>query len=118
VLSPGQEAIITITLPDNLPANSEYWKYSPNGNGSTTGQPGWYQVPLESNDGDNIIVIRLQDNGTGDADGVANGIIVDQGGPATPAERLPALTPLGIVALVGLLSIIATSTIIRRKKRR
>jgi hypothetical protein len=113
----GQWAIITITLPDDLPANSEYWKYSSNGNGSTTGQSGWYQVPLESNDGDNIIVIRLQDNGTGDADGVANGWIVDQGGPATPAARVPALTPIGLIALVGLLTIIATSTILRKRKR-
>jgi hypothetical protein len=114
---PGQWANITITLPDDLPANSEYWKYSPNGNGSPTMQPGWYQVPLESNDGDNIIVIRLQDNGIGDADGVANGRIVDQGGPATPAARVPTLMPIGIAALVGLLSIIATSTILKRKRR-
>ena len=113
----GEEAIITLTLPDNLPANSEYWKYSPNGNGSTTGQPGWYQVPLDSNDGDNVITITLQDNGTGDADGVANGIIVDQGGPATPPERAPALTPVGLIALVGLLSAIAAISINMRKRR-
>jgi hypothetical protein len=116
VIKPGQWATITITLPDNLPANSEYWKYSPNGNGSPNMQPGWYQVPLGDNDGDNIITITLQDGGRGDADGVANGWIIDQGGPATPSARVPALTPLGLLALVGLLSIIATSTILRRKK--
>jgi len=114
----GQEAIITLTLPDNLPANSEYWKYSLDGNGSTTGQPGWYQVPLGSNDGDNVITITLQDGGTGDADGIANGIIVDQGGPANPAAQAPALTPIGLIALVGLLTIIATSTIVRIRKKR
>lgn len=116
VLTPGQWAIITITLPGDLPANAEYWKYSPNGNGSPSGLPGWYQVPLESNDGDNIIVIRLQDGGIGDADGVANGVIVDQGGPALPTKKLPALSPVGIAALIGLLSIVAISTRVLRKK--
>ncbi len=112
----GQEAIITLTLPDNLPANSVYWKYSPDGNGSTTGQPGWYQVPLGDNDGDNVITITLQDGGIGDADGEENGVIVDQGGPANPAARVPALTTAGIAVLVGLLSIIATSVIVRKKR--
>ena len=114
----GEEAIITLTLPDNLPENSVYWKYSPDGNGSTTGQPGWYQVPLGSNDGDNVITITLQDGGTGDADGAANGVIVDQGGPASPPAQVPALTPIGIAALVGLLSIIAMSVIVRKRKKR
>jgi hypothetical protein len=118
VTVPGQWANITITLPDDLPQNAEYWKYSPNGNGSPTLQPGWYQVPLGSNDGDNVITIRLQDGGIGDADGEANGWIIDQGGPATLPERLPALTPLGIVVLVGLLSIMATNTLLKRRKKR
>jgi hypothetical protein len=117
VLTPGQWANITITLPDDLPANAEYWKYSPNGNGSTSGQPGWYQVPLESNDGDNIIVIRLQDGGIGDVDGVLNAWIIDQGGPAIPAEEVPVITPFGIAALIGLLSIIAIGTIARLRKK-
>lgn len=114
----GGTAIITLTLPDNLPANSVYWKYSPNGNGSITEQPGWYQVPMGDNDGDNVITITLQDGGTGDADGAANGVIVDQGAPATPAAQVPVLTPIGIASLVGLLTIVATSTILRMRKKR
>ena len=114
----GGTAIITLTLPDDLPANSVYWKYSPDGNGSTTEQPGWYQVPLGSNDGDKVITITLQDGGIGDADGVANGEIIDRGGAATPAAQVPALTPIGIAALVGLLTIIATSVIVRKRKKR
>ncbi len=105
-------------MPDDLPANSVYWKYSPDGNGSTTEQPGWYQVPLGSNDGDKVITITLQDGGIGDADGVANGEIIDRGGAATPAAQVPALTPIGIAALVGLLTIIATSVIVRKRKKR
>jgi hypothetical protein len=72
---------------------------------------------MGSNDGDNVITITLQDGGIGDADGVANGKIVDLGGPGVPGARVPALTPLGIAALIGLLSIIAMSTIVRIKKR-
>jgi len=108
---------VTITLPEPVPVSTQYWKYSPDGNGSTTGQPGWYQVPLGSNDGDNVITITLQDGGIGDADGVTNGEIVDPGGPGIPIEAVPALTPLGLLALVGLLAIIAMSTILRRKKK-
>lgn len=37
---------------------------------------------MGSNDGDNIITVQLTDGGGGDDDGIANGVIVDQGGPA------------------------------------
>jgi hypothetical protein len=117
VITPGQWSNITITLPDDLPPNAEYWKYSTNGNGSPSGLPGWYPIPLESNDGDNIIVIWLQDGGIGDSDGVANGWIIDPSGPAIPAEELPALTPFGLSVMIGLLSIIAIGTIARLRKR-
>lgn len=33
-------------------------------------------------------------------------------------ERVPALTPIGIIALMGLLAIVATSTILRKRKKR
>jgi hypothetical protein len=115
-LENGTTVNVTITLPKPVPVSTQYWKYSPDGNGSPTEQPGWYQVPLGSNDGDNVITITLQDGGIGDADGVVNGRIVDPGGPGNPRAKVPALTPLGIAALVGLLAIIATSTILRRKR--
>ncbi len=72
---------------------------------------------MGSNDGDNIITIQLTDGGIGDDDSVANGVIVDQGGPGIPTAvaRVPTLTPIGIIALVGLLSVIAMSKIRRRK---
>ncbi len=62
------------------------------------------------------MITTLQDGGTGDADGVANEVIVDQGGPALlHYAKVPALTPIGIMALVGLFSIIAVVSL--RKKR-
>jgi hypothetical protein len=36
---------------------------------------------IRGNDGDNIITLTIRDGGFGDADGVANGTIVDPGGP-------------------------------------
>lgn len=73
---------------------------------------------MDSNDGDNIITITLQDGEIGDDDGVANGVIVDQGGPGitTVVARVPTLTLTGLVALIGLLSFIAINKVRRRGK--
>jgi len=118
-LEPNQTVIVTITYPDNIPIGSEYWKYGPNGSlPPRDPNPHWYKIPIGSDDGDNVITLTLQDGGAGDDDGAANGWIVDQGGIGNPAAQAPALTPIGIAALIGLLSIIATSTIVRIRKRR
>jgi hypothetical protein len=65
---PGSTVTITITLP--IPC-TQYWKYTPSG---------WIQIPVISAL-DNVMTIQLTDGGLGDADGVANGVIVDPGGP-------------------------------------
>jgi len=84
---PGSTVIVTITLPSALPAGSQYWKFQNNA---------WVNMTpyLGSNDGDNVITLTLKDGGPGDSDGVANGIIVDPGGPgalraATSSHKLP-----------------------------
>jgi hypothetical protein len=43
----------------------------------------WVNVTslLGDDDGDNILTLTITDGGLGDADGVANGVIVDPGGP-------------------------------------
>jgi hypothetical protein len=58
-----------------MPTGTQYWK-------CINGQ--WVNVTslLGSNDGDNTLTLTLTDGGLGDADGVANGTIVDPGGPA------------------------------------
>lgn len=117
-LEPNQTVIVTITYPDNIPIGSEYWKYGPNGSlPPRDPNPHWYKIPIGSDDGDKVITLTLQDGGTGDDDGVGNGTIVDQGGIGNPAARVPGLTPLGIAALVGLLTTVITITILKRKKR-
>lgn len=42
------------------------------------------------------VVLRLTDGGVGDADGLANGVIVDPGGPATADQAGPSLTIDGV----------------------
>jgi len=66
---PGSSVDITVTMPDN--GATLYWKCTP---------AGPVQMPVVFSDG-NTMVIRLTDGGLGDSDGIANGVIVDPGGP-------------------------------------
>jgi len=107
-LSSGETVRVTITLPDPVPVGTQYWKYGP-----TPGDPTdhWYQLtPVLDDDGENIITITLVDGGLGDDDLIANGVIVDQGGPGNPprvpgqgAAGVPAFPSLyiGIIAALG-----------------
>ena len=108
-LSNGETVNVTINFPQDIPTTAQYWKYN-----ASSGE--WYQIPIGSNDGDNIIIITLQDGGIGDNDGVENGIISDPGAPGVPSAPtdVPALAPAGIIALVGLLCVIGMSRIRRR----
>ena len=71
-LTDGETVNVTIDFPQDIPTTAQYWKYHT--------PEGWYQIPILSNDGDNIITIQLTDGGIGDDDSVANGVIVDDGG--------------------------------------
>ena len=82
-LTTGQIVNVTITLPSDMPTTTQYWKYHT--------PEGWYQIPVRSNDGDDILTIQLTDGGTGDDDGIANGMIVDPGAPALPPPAKPDL---------------------------
>jgi len=118
-LPPGHtNATVTITYPENIPVGAQYRKYGPNGSTNNPQPERWYQILIGDDDGDNVITIQLTDGGIGDDDGAANGVIVDQGAIGNPAAQVPALTPIGLIALVSLLTIIATSTIVRIRKKR
>jgi archaellum component FlaG (FlaF/FlaG flagellin family) len=91
-LNLNQTVNITITLPQSIPITAQYWKYGQNGSDNNPQPERWYQIPMGSNDGDNVITITLQDGGIGDDDGVANGVIVDVGGPGIPPSP-PTTTP-------------------------
>jgi hypothetical protein len=77
---------ITITFPSDVPANTQYWK-------CINGQ--WVDATsiLGSNNGDSVITLTLTDGGPFDADGQANGTIVDPGGPAVVIVA-PASAPI------------------------
>jgi hypothetical protein len=85
-ITPGDNVTITLTFPENLPADTEYWKY-----GKTADNPTdhWYEITVGDNDGDNVITITLRDGGMGDDDLTANGVIVDDGGPSLPSGAVP-----------------------------
>ena len=74
---------------------------------------------MGSDDGDNVITITLVDGGLGDDDGVANGVIVDQGGPANPpspqapvggimipVDKTALLMPYIIIAILAIISLL------------
>jgi hypothetical protein len=110
-LEPHETVNLTITLPSSLPAGSHYWKYQ-NGN--------WFELPMGDDDGDETITIQLTDGGLGDADGVANGEIVDVGGPGVPNIPVPwtleQLAPWILLAVVIVaITIFAVVTYKRRK---
>jgi parallel beta-helix repeat protein len=82
-ITAGSTVIFTITYPVVLPANMQYWKYQPG--------EGWFQIPIASQNG-NVITVPIQDGGLGDADGIANGTVIDPSGPGIPAPT-PTSTP-------------------------
>ena len=76
-LTPGQTSTITIELPSALPVGTRWWKHH---NGV------WYSLPNETDNGDNTMTITMMDGGLGDADGLADGVITDPGGPGVPLQ--------------------------------
>jgi hypothetical protein len=86
-IAPGSTVTITMTFPSAMPGDTQYWK-------CIDGQ--WVDATsiLGDNDGDNILTSTITDGGPFDADGLANGTIVDPGGPAVPVAAASA-TPAG-----------------------
>ena len=103
-LTPGQSVTLTITLPSAVLTGTQYWKYHASG--------GWVQIPMATPGNSNIITITLTDGGLGDGDGLANGTIVDPGGPGVPPVPVPGSSSLsiglmmvGLTILIGLFSL-------------
>jgi hypothetical protein len=83
---PGDSITMTVTYPEPLPSDTQYWKYGPTGTDTT---PHWYTIPATI-DGDRV-VFTIVDGGLGDDDLSPNGTIVDQGGPAVPVMPVPTM---------------------------
>ena len=77
-LNIGQTINISIELPQELPPDTKYWKFSRTISDPT---PHWYEIPMEISSDNRSIKIQLTDGGLGDDDLTANGMIVDPGAP-------------------------------------
>jgi hypothetical protein len=99
-LAPGATVQVTLTFPGNLNGTS-YYKYR---NG------GYFPFPGAVISG-NTVALTLVDGGSGDADGVADGRIVDPGGPAivaavgAPVTPVPTLSGGALVLLAAMLGL-------------
>jgi len=71
---------MTVTYPNPLAAGTQYWKYGPT---PTDPVPHWYVLPATIVG--NTATFSITDGQLGDDDLVANGTIVDQGGPGAGA---------------------------------
>ena len=72
-LTADQTVEVTIELPINVPVGTQYWGYGPTPDNLT---PHWYQIPMGSDNGDDVITITLTDGyKIGDNDLSANGVI-------------------------------------------
>jgi hypothetical protein len=99
-ITPGSTLTVTICLPSNADENTQYWKCQ---NGT------WSSIPIvdDGNANDNVITIQLTDGGDGDADGTANGTIVDPGGPCFVSPSPAPLTNYFIYIIAGVVVIAA-----------
>ena len=80
----GSSATITLTYPQAIPANAQFWKY---GRTTSNNVNHWYQLTAASHNltiTGNQISYTLTDGQDGDDDLTANGTIVDPAAPAVP----------------------------------
>ena len=75
----GETATFEIYLPEIPPESVHWYKIDP--------VNGWYQYPVQREN--DVFVFEITDGGPGDADGVANGIIVDPLGMSYTAGTEP-----------------------------
>jgi hypothetical protein len=81
-LVPGATATVDLTFPTAFPANPVYYKIN---------DLGFHEFLGAEFIGSNTVRLTLTDGGSGDRDGLANGVIVDPGGVAAPATVVPLL---------------------------
>ena len=114
--APGSTVTFTIIYPAAIPAGTRYMKYGP-----TASQPAphWYELPASLSG--NTATFSITDGGLGDDDLVANGTIVDQGGPGgaggagSGADPVPTLSEWALFALA--LGIVLATATGRRARR-
>ena len=79
--TPGDEAVVTVHFSEPVPAKGRWYKYDPMHRvWSDFSSHAVFSADRKS------MTLTLQDGGAGDADGVANGIIIDPAGVAVPSS--------------------------------
>src|SRR6266478_2652132 len=81
----GGHAIVRITFPDGMNPTT-YFRHDPN---SGLLAPFMFDGKEGAQSHGNVVLLHLVDGGQGDADGVANGVIVDPDGPGTSSLPWP-----------------------------
>jgi Bacterial Ig-like domain (group 3)/FG-GAP-like repeat len=81
--APGSTLTFVVTTPAPLPPSTQYWKYGPTASNTA---PHWYAIPATTIG--NTITFTITDGGLGDDDLIANGTVVDQGGPGALVPKV------------------------------
>ncbi len=108
--TPGSNATVVLTYPEDLSAGTRYYKYGP-----TADNPAdhWYAYPGAVISG-NTITLTLTDGGAGDSDLSVNGIIDDPGGPALITQeiaQIPTLPQWAMMLLAAIMGMLASSRV-------
>jgi hypothetical protein len=112
--TPGATITFTIAYPSPLPEGTQYWKYGPTAAGPA---PHWYVLPATITG--NTVTFSIADGGLGDDDLVANGTLMDQGGPGVPVSAtLPLLTQVPTLSewTAALLALLMLALAIRSRR--
>ncbi|SEA54741.1 IPTL-CTERM sorting domain-containing protein [Marinobacterium iners] len=110
--TPGSNATVVLTYPEDLPAGTRYYKYGPTADNPTDH---WYRYAGAVISG-NTITLTLTDGGAGDSDLSVNGIIADPGGPAWITQDvapIPTLPQWAMMLLAGIMGMLALSKVQR-----
>ena len=106
----GSTLTFIVTYPQALPPGTVYWKYGPAPGNAV---PHWYVLPAAI--AANTATFTITDGGLGDDDLMANGAIVDQGGPGVGgAAGIPTLSEWGMILLSGLIMLFGLAHVRRR----
>jgi hypothetical protein len=79
----GDPVDITVYLSGSMPGNTQWYTWN--------AASGWQQIPAtfsQTGSGDTKVVFTKTDGGTSDADGLADGVIIDPSGPGAPAVQV------------------------------
>ena len=94
--NPGYTARIQFYFDTSIPDNSQWFKYDP--------VKGWYDYSEHMRKNSKSVIIDFVDGGHGDADGLANGIIVDPSGLVVPSTSKPPKNDEGGGCYISVLS--------------